>query len=932
MFFSILLSSQACGQTPLKATHPSKYKYESPIKPLHSTPKIQDNNRSKKNGRKLNMDTGAIRKNSNQKKLEDRLSGSLTPLKLNEGTIKGKSAEKSSKKRCSLDLNVSPREWRPDIPIQPEKRRGKKSNKRRSDPIPINISCDSEDSINKSPMVKENLANITEDYEKKFDNCNQWAQITCSLDKSHNETNSTENNTIDTSLTTLLQSPMKFMNSNDASMEFIEPSLVYIQEEDKSSLERLAQLYNLCIDHRLVPNILVELHLVLQLFTVKHQIQCSKPISSITRKAGLFVSVHNCVYFASMVLTHQVHLFRHLNHDAIGYLVENNRLQEFCPENVKETLESYKQEAKRDFDPVDGSSVMNSLESVRFQEETDSRDNFPDSNTFTDFKKQRDSFYELLKNWELSYNDFNKGSKNRDQFGFSVIKILKLQENPINLRHFARLFTKQMLINCLKEDKSRNLEDKMDDASYSYSYSNWKLQSRFGRPKKCQEFFKEFLSVSTYSFIVHLKEEMKDMIVSMNDTNFNLDDDIPIMEIGNLILELRILAKYLAMIEVLPFCKHGSNVPLHFQESQLKLRENDFKKPSVDFNTIIAEALRRGRLVITLPWIIEYCSMLDFVGAKLEYFQEIFKKLVSIYKSMTLTGILPTKPIYTSEGDIIEDILSPMKNVSLQFQGNKKKDIGFNQFFLCIHLGWLFENSTFPREYFVDDVSNIVVVDIGYSDKKTIDSCKSIHATLLYDCCPYLNELNVVLKSQKIHKNAPIIPIKRKKSTPMNKSENMQEKLEAHFFYYTQGSVLEIVNLIIKRVTSNFVSILGEKIAEDAKYVLKEISENVKILNEDNFKEELIAQVRELSRMSFQKINYIAREVVEEELKRRVDAALTSLMPDDTKDSKMKARRMKVCREYIEKRVKNQAKNWTKEKYSEGMKDFLYTFSKYRLE
>ena len=169
MFFSILLSSQACGQTPLKATHPSKYKYESPIKPLHSTPKIQDNNRSKKNGRKLNMDTGAIRKNSNQKKLEDRLSGSLTPLKLNEGTIKGKSAEKSSKKRCSLDLNVSPREWRPDIPIQPEKRRGKKSNKRRSDPIPINISCDSEDSINKSPMVKENLAKITEDDKKKMD-------------------------------------------------------------------------------------------------------------------------------------------------------------------------------------------------------------------------------------------------------------------------------------------------------------------------------------------------------------------------------------------------------------------------------------------------------------------------------------------------------------------------------------------------------------------------------------------------------------------------------------------------------------------------------------------------------------------------------------------------------------------------------------------
>ena len=928
MYFSILLSSQACGQTPLKATHPSKYKYESPIKPLHSTPKIQDN-RSKKNGRKLNMDSGAIRKNSNQKKLEDRLSGGFTPLKLNEG-IKGKSAEKNHKKRCSLDLNVSPREWRPDIPIQPEKRRGKKSNKRRSDPILTNTSCDSEDSISKSPVVKENLAKITEDNKKKFDNSNQWAQITRSFDKSHfdkshNETNSTDNNTIDTSSTSFFQSPLKSMDSNDESMEFIEPSLAFIQEEDKLSLERLAQLYNLCIDHRLVPNILVELYLVLQLFTVKHQIPSSKPIGTSARKAGLFVSVHNCVFFASMVLTHQVHLFRHLNHDAIDYLVENNRLQEFCPENIKETLASYKQEAKRDFDTVDGSYIINSLESVRFQEETDSRDNFPDANTFTDFKKQRDSFYELLKNWELSYNDINKGSKNRDQFGFSVIKILRLQENPVNLRHFARLFTEQMLINCLKEDKSRNLEDKMDDASYSDSYSNWKLQSRFGRPKKCQEFFKEFLSVSTYSFIVHLKEVMKDMIVSMNDTNFNLDDDIPIMEIGNLILKLRILAKYLAMIEVLPFCKHGSNVPQHFRESQLKLRENDFKNPSVDFNIIISEAFKRGRLVITLPWIIEYCSMLDFVGAKLDYFQDIFKKLVSIYKSMTFTGILPGKPTHTPDGGIIEDILSPMKNVSLELQGNKKKDIGFNQFFLCIHLGWLFENPTFPREYFVDDVSD--VVEIGYSEKKTIDSCRSIHATLLYDCCPYLNELNVVLKSQKMHKTAPIIPIKRKKSTPIaptNKSENIQEKLEAHFFYSSRN--LEIVNLIIKRVTSNFVNILGEKITEDAKHVLKEISENLKILNEDSFKGELIDQVRELSRMSFKKIDDIAKGVVEEELKRRVDAALTSLMPDDTKDSEMKARRMKVCREYIERRVKIQAKNWTKEKYSEGMHQFFVVY------
>ena len=915
------MSSQACGQTPLKATHPSKYKYESPVKP-----KIQDD-RSKKNGRKLNMDSGGIRKNSNQKKLEDRLSmpqHDSIPLKLNQGD-KGRNIEKNHKKRCSLDLNVSPREWRPDIPIQTEKKRGKKSNKRRSDPIPTNISHGIDVNISKAPMVKENLAKITEDDKKKYDNYNQWAQITSSLDKHHNEAE----NTIEAS-------PLKSMNSNDESLEFIEPSLAHVQEKDKLSLERLAKLYNLCIDHRLVPNILVELDLVLQLLTVKERIPSSKSLGAIPRKAGLFATVHNSVFFASVVLSHQVDLLCHLNYDTIIYLVENNRLKEFCPENVIKTLESYKAEARSNYDPINSSSI-NSLDSVRFQEETDSRNNFPNVKTFTDFKKQRDLFYELLKNWDES--------KSSDQFGICVIKILRLQESPINLRHFARLFTNQMLMTCLKELSSSG-EDKMDDTSLEKELEMLKmlkkdptkirkLQSRlrpsiYGGPcpsphfTKCQEFFKEFLCSSTYAFIVHLKEVMKDMIVSMNDTNFDIDNDLPVMEIDNLILKLRILAKYLAMIEFLPFCKHGSNMPQQFQESQLKFQENDFKKPIVDFETIICDALKKGRLVITLPWIIEYCSMLDLISAKLDYFQEIFKKLVSIYKSMTFTKILPKKTTYIPDGGMIEDILSPMKNVSLDpVQRNQNNGIEFNQFFLCIHLGWLFENPIFPRELFVEDVSN--VVEICYTDKKTIDSCRSIQARLLYECCPYLNELNVVLsqfltglKSQKMPKSVRKIPIKIKPKPKIpTPAMNMQEKLEEHFFYYSQGSVEETVNLIIKRVSANVVRILSEKIAESDKDVLKEISENLKILNEDSCKEELIDQVSVLSRTSFLKINCITKNIVEEELKRTVDAALTILMPDDTNDSVMK-----VCRDCIERRVRIQSKIWINGNCSEGKHQF----------
>ena len=45
------------------------------------------------------------------------------------------------------------------------------------------------------------------------------------------------------------------------------------------------------------------------------------------------------------------------------------------------------------------SSGNNSFQStsVRFQPETDSRGMFPDAQTFQDFKKQRDMFYELVR-------------------------------------------------------------------------------------------------------------------------------------------------------------------------------------------------------------------------------------------------------------------------------------------------------------------------------------------------------------------------------------------------------------------------------------------------------------------------------------------------------------------------------------------------------
>ena len=63
-------------------------------------------------------------------------------------------------------------------------------------------------------------------------------------------------------------------------------------------------------------------------------------------------------------------------------------------------------------------------------------------------------------------------------------------------------------------------------------------------------------------------------------------------------------------------------------------------KPSLDLKKIIRGALENQSLVITLPWIIEYCSMLDPISVKMRYIQEIYKELIRIYKFVLVPKVI----------------------------------------------------------------------------------------------------------------------------------------------------------------------------------------------------------------------------------------------------------------------------------------------------
>ena len=101
-----------------------------------------------------------------------------------------------------------------------------------------------------------------------------------------------------------------------------------------------------------------------------------------------------------------------------------------------------------------------------------------------------------------------------------------------------------------------------------------------------------------------------------------------------------------------------------------------------------------------------------------------------------------------------EEFNSPVKkvhsiNVDVEIEEPLISD--FNAFFLCISLGWLFENPSFPRELFIEETNSNFFQECVNSTKSTsnLDGNQNLNMNmnlnLLYNCCPYVSELKVIL-------------------------------------------------------------------------------------------------------------------------------------------------------------------------------------------
>ena len=478
-------------------------------------------------------------------------------LKLSDGGASKKSARRSldscmeknkkngkkqpKQQQMSKELNLG------DFIVDNRGKRKDKKGKRRSEGSNLNQSVEKPVTVVQpvklvSDSVPEEPVSMTPEKKANFVNSQVWDNIAKSMDKSE----------------TKPLSP-KLPKPDLRRHQLVEPTPLMVTY--KNQLDKLAGLYVYCLKKNLVPNILVELYLVLELLTVKNTDTSEEKYLN-----SYFGNVHNCVYFATRVLdAYCLNLLCGADRVTLRYLLENPRLDNFVPglrNKISDVSIANERYLKKN-GPLKQVKTSNDLQSVRYQCETDNRENFPDNQTFQDFRRQRDMFYDILRGWiflvENGYKQTSggkpapptkKGGKKprptfplEEHFGAEINALITLQLNPVNMAHFAELFQNQLLNTCMNEltNESQNSDDlsrelsmpKVEADKLKRLLTRCITPSNHGGPcpkpkfTGSQEFFRDFLRVAggNHVFITHLKNNLVTSINGLNEKMFEIKTD-----------------------------------------------------------------------------------------------------------------------------------------------------------------------------------------------------------------------------------------------------------------------------------------------------------------------------------------------------------------------------------------------------------------------
>ncbi|NWH26837.1 CDAN1 protein, partial [Grus americana] len=602
----------------------------------------------------------------------------------------------------------------------------------------------------------------------------------------------------------------------------------------KKQLECLAQLYSSCIAENLVPNIFLELFFVLQLLTSKGTSTAEDGDSDLEvnekNASGRhhFRSVHNCVYFAVQVLDYQYEIISRLEKGTLKLLAENERIASFSP-----TLHERLRQAYESSTAKVSLLLPCSVQSVSFQPETDNRSNFPSDRAFHIFKKQRDIFYELLREWEDNHEktgwDFER------VLGSKIRAMMAHLSATCNHSHFARLFQKQLIQMCKGPiGGGASWGDTPDQDVLNMLGSDnlsrlKRLQERFVVPQSirgpcpppsfpgCQQFFRDFiLSAGSYQFNQHLMDSLCLKILELDgltlvehehsDGEADMDEQDEKKRFTVVLLSLRLLAKFLGFLVFLPY-RTAEQPTRDLQDAAVALRNQTL--PVLDILKLLRQSIRDQHSILTIPWIVEYLSLVDHIAPFLDYYRKVFCLLLQVYRLMVLS----------------ED----------------KKMSFLNKLLILAILGWLFQVPSVPEElFFTTDVRQEGLMMDTVTSAQALDSVPLVDQQLLYTCCPYLGELRKLLASFVAGSGAKnggfirkITPTAAESLAPKASvtQRKLQVELEQAFFHNQPPSLRRTVEFVAERVGSNCVKHIKATL-------VAELVQRAEVMLQDKVKEE----------------------------------------------------------------------------------------------
>ncbi|XP_069392478.1 codanin-1 [Paralichthys olivaceus] len=588
-----------------------------------------------------------------------------------------------------------------------------------------------------------------------------------------------------------------------------EPSKVTLSSE----LDLLAELYCTCISENLVPNIFLELFFVMQLLTSRspHSPNSDEQeslfsVSSDVLERCYLRQVHNCVYFAVKVLEKQFQLVAHLDKCTLRLLAENERMASFSPD-LRDRLTQAQDRSTAKLSP----SVSTFIHSVPFRPATDNRSNFSSDKAFHTFKKQRDIFYEILREWEDLHTE--PGWNFCSVLGSRIRGMMNQLTSAGNHSHFVRLFLKQLVQMCKGPRVNSSPGDTADNDLLGMLGADSlgrlkRLEERLIQPHgvvgPCpppsfpghQEFFRDFLqAASCCQLNQHLQDSLCQQLLQLDEVSI-LSPPAPTAEgeeegdgdmeqqdekqrFTSVLLLARLLAKFLGFISFLPY-QTSERPSREIQETAIALRSKSV--PVLDVCAVLSNSVKRRRTILTVPWLVEFLSMLDSTGPLLLCYRTALGTLLLLYRRMLLRGC----------GEICY----------------------LNKLLMLSVLGWLFQIPVIPEDiFFTSEFTEVANLEDGNKSSTGLDCIPLVDQQLLYTCCPFLGEFRKLLAAFVSGSTAKSGGIIRKitptsaelRDTPAaNRShQKLQVDLEQAFFHNQPPSLRRTVEFVAERIGSN---------------------------------------------------------------------------------------------------------------------------------